>query len=233
MLLSAIEKSYTLLTTLDKNLYEIVFITLKITVFSIIIASCFSIPLAIAIDLMSSKSRRILIAILNSLLAIPTVVIGLTVYMFISRSGPLGQYNLLFTPMAIIIGQIILAIPIITTIILAGFTKTDRLLHETLITLGANKFDLMKALFHENKPLILSAILAGFGRVIAEVGISMMLGGNIRGYTRTITTAIAFETGKGEFAMGISLGIILILLAVLINFTVYLTFKNEYILRDA
>lgn len=232
MILAAMEKSIILLFTFDKELYEIVFATLKITTIAIIIAGCLSIPISISIDLLQERIRRILMAIFNSLLAIPTVVIGLFVYLLISKSGPLGSYNLLFTPTAIIIGQILLAIPIIVSIILAGLTKSDKLLHETLITLGAKKLDIMWSLFVENRALILSAILAGFGRVIAEIGVAMMLGGNIRGYTRTITTAIALETGKGEFALALSLGFILIFFAVLINFAVYFTFKKEYILRE-
>ena len=232
MLLSAIHQSINLLIGFDKELYSIIFITLKISIAAIIIAICISIPLAISIDLMKSKFKRVIIAILNSLLAIPTVVIGLFVYMTISNSGPFGTYNLLYTPWAIVIGQTILAIPIVTTMVLAGLTRTDKILHETLITLGAGRLEIIKALFWENKPLILAAVLAGFGRVVAEIGISMMLGGNIRWYTRTITTAIALETGKGDFALAIALGFILIFFAVIINLSVYLTCKKDYILKE-
>ncbi|OHD26027.1 MAG: ABC transporter permease, partial [Spirochaetes bacterium GWC1_27_15] len=192
----SIYKAFELLFTLDKEIYFIIFTSLNITFFSTIFASIMSIPLAFIIDISKPRFKKISIAILNSFMALPTVVIGLFVYAFISRSGPLGFMGLLFTPFGIIIGQTILAIPIIASMILAGFSKIDLRLYETLITLGAKKFDLLKAIIFETKTLILSAILGGFGRIIGEVGISMMLGGNIKWYTRTITTAIALETSK-------------------------------------
>lgn len=233
MLIKTTGEALNLLLTLDKEVYSIILVSLKITLLSTLLSSIISIPLAFSIDLMNIKIKKLLTAIFNSLLAVPTVVIGLFVYMLISQSGPFGQYNILFTPTAIVIGQTILAIPIITSMILAGLSKTDLLLHETLITLGASKMEMIKTLAFEQKTLILSAVLAGFGRVIAEVGISMMLGGNIRWFTRTITTAIALETGKGEFALGLALGFVLITIAITINFLAHYTFKSEKVLRAA
>lgn len=232
MLLNIISESFKLLVSFDKELYDIIFFTLEITVISTIIASCISIPLAIAIDFMNIKLKRVLVALLNSMLALPTVVIGLFVYMVISQSGPVGSLNLLFTPYAMIIGQTILAIPIITSFTLAGFSKTDLLLHETMITLGATKIDMVKTLIYEHKSLMLSSVLGGFGRVISEVGIAMMLGGNIRWFTRTMTTAIALETSKGDYALGLALGLILMAIAIIINFAVHFTLKGESILRS-
>ncbi len=230
MFIESIKKAFELLFTFDNEVYSIVLTTLNITAISVVIAGCFSILLAAFIDLMNPRFKKILTAFFNSLLAIPTVIIGLFVYMFISNSGPLGDFKLLFTPAAIVIGQIILAIPIITSFILAGLSKTDLLLHETLTTLGAKKIDRIKAIVMENRILILSAVLAGFGRIVSELGISMMLGGNIRWYTRTITTAIALETGKGEFALALALGFILIFLAMFINFSAYIVLKNDNLL---
>ncbi|KKR77554.1 MAG: Binding-protein-dependent transport system inner membrane component [Candidatus Curtissbacteria bacterium GW2011_GWD1_40_8] len=223
----SIYKAFELLFTLDKEIYFIIFTSLNITFFSTIFASIMSIPLAFIIDISKPRFKKISIAILNSFMALPTVVIGLFVYAFISRSGPLGFMGLLFTPFGIIIGQTILAIPIIASMILAGFSKIDLRLYETLITLGAKKFDLLKAIIFETKTLILSAILGGFGRIIGEVGISMMLGGNIKWYTRTITTAIALETSKGEFYYALALGIILIIIAFGINLSAHLIIKSK------
>ncbi|MEW5820016.1 MAG: ABC transporter permease [Cyanobacteriota bacterium] len=233
MLQKTIMESFYLLFSFDNELSIIVFTTLKIVLASILIASLISVPLAISISFMKETPKKFLTAIFNSLLAVPTVVIGLFVYMLISNAGPFGEYKLLFTPFAIVIGQTILAIPIITSFILAGFSKTDILMQETIKTLGAGTIEMVKTIAVEHKALILSSILAGFGRVIAEVGISMMLGGNIRFYTRTITTAIALETGKGEFALGLALGIILITIAILVNFFAHYSIKNSSNLRAA
>lgn len=233
MLKEILFEALKLLFSFDHELYVIVFTTFKVVLCSTILAGFISIPLALVISLLNFRLKKFLIAFFNSLLAVPTVVIGLFVYVIISNTGPLGQCQLLFTPYAIIIGQTILAVPIITSFILAGFSKTDKLLFETIITMGANKFDMLITLIVEHKALIVSSVLAGFGRVIAEVGISMMLGGNIKGFTRTITTAIALETTKGEFALGLSLGLLLIIIAIIVNFVIHYLIRNDYILRPS
>ena len=160
-------------------------------------------------------------------MALPTVVIGLLVYTMLSNNGILGNSRILFTPLAIIIGQSILAFPLIASMVYAGLSKLDSRFFETLKTLGANQRNIFKATIKEAKFIILSAILAGFGRVIGEVGVSMMLGGNIRFYTRTITTAIALETSKGAFELGLTLGLILMIIALSINFILHLWVKND------
>jgi tungstate transport system permease protein len=231
MLLDILTESVKLLFSFDKELYFIIYTTLKVTIVSTFVSAIISIPLAIFIDLTKPEFKKLMTALFNSMLSMPTVVIGLFVYMLFSNAGPMGFCKLLFTPTAIIIGQTILAIPIITSLLLAGFSKTDVLLQETLITLGASKIEMVKALALEHKALILFSILGGFGRVISEVGVAMMLGGNIKWYTRTMTTAIALETGKGEFALGLALGIILLIIAVFINFFAHFILKTEAILR--
>jgi len=185
------------------------------------------VPLAFIIDFSNYKIKKFLIAFINSLTSLPTVVIGLIVYSFISRKGILGFTGLLFTPGAIVIGQTILAIPIITSTIVAGFSKIDSKLYETLKTLGADKRQIFLGIISETKILIVAALLFGFGRIIGEVGVSMMLGGNIKRYTRTMTTAIALETSKGEFEFALALGIILLLIALSINFIIHLFLKRE------
>jgi tungstate transport system permease protein len=199
--------------------------SLEVSIAAIIIAGLIGVPLAAAIALMPAGLKKIISAVLNSLLAVPTVAIALLVYLFICRLGPFGGYNLLFTPWAIVIGQTILAIPIIATIMLTGLNKTEPLFYETLFTLGANKFNILQALIKENIPLIVAAMLLGFSRVVSEIGIAMMLGGNIRWYTRTITTALALETSRGEFYLAIALGLILVVIAILVNFCAALVRK--------
>jgi tungstate transport system permease protein len=149
------------------------------------------------------------------------------VYSFISRAGPLGFLGLLFTPAAINIGQIILCFPLITSMVYSALSRLDRRLPETLITLGARPSEVFRMTIWEGRIAILSALLSGFGRVVGEVGVAMMLGGNIRWYTRTLTTAIALETSKGDFELGLALGIILMAIAFLVNFTLHGVIKHE------
>jgi tungstate transport system permease protein len=150
-------------------------------------------------------------------MALPTVVVGLLLFGLLSRQGPLGSWGLLFTPVAMILGQLVLATPIVANLVLAAVAGADKRILPTLITLGASPFQASIQLLKELRFGIMAAIIAGFGRVIAEVGVAMMLGGNIRGLTRTMTTAIALETSKGEFAFGLALGIILLAVALLVN----------------
>lgn len=216
-----------LILSFDKELYFIVYTSLFVTFFSTLLSSLIGIPLAYLIDMNKFKLKKTVISILNSLVALPTVVVGLLVYSFLSRRGIFGAAGLLFTPAAIIIGQTILGIPIITSIIIAGFSRIDSRLYETLKTLGANRFQMFIGILKETKTIVLSAVLSGFGRIIGEVGVSMMLGGNIRLYTRTLTTSIALETSKGEFDFALSMGIILLTLALLFNFFAYLFIREE------
>jgi tungstate transport system permease protein len=155
--------------------------------------------------------------LLNSLMAMPTVVIGLLVYGFLSRQGPLGSFGLLFTPKAMIMGQAILATPVIANYTLSAIRGADERILPTARTLGASNLQSMILLAREVRFGLVAAIIAGFGRVVSEVGIAMMLGGNIRMYTRTMTTAIALETSKGEFAFGLALGLVLIVISLAVN----------------
>ena len=160
---------------------------------------------------------RIIITILNTLLSLPTVVIGLFVYAFISRRAVFGPLDLLYTQKAIIIGQIILIIPIITAFTIAAISRIDDRYRKTAMTLGANKIQTALVIFKEARFGIIAAIIAAFGRVISEVGISMMLGGNIKGFTRTMTTAMALEYDKGSFTLAIALGLVLMALSFSMN----------------
>ncbi len=212
-----LSKALSLIFTADREVIFISMTSLSMALTSTVIST---IPALLLGTILSSKNfhgKSIIIIILNSLMAMPTVVIGLIIYSLISRSGPLGNLGLLFTPWAIIIGQSVLSFPIIASLVYSALVRTSIELPETLDTLGASGVRKLYMIFRESKTAVLSAILSGFGRVIGEVGVSMMLGGNIRWFTRTITTTIALETSKGEFELALALGIILISISFTVN----------------
>ncbi|UCD85850.1 MAG: ABC transporter permease [Deltaproteobacteria bacterium] len=216
-ILEGLGNALKMIVSLDSEMAEIVFVSVKISTISIILATLAGVPLGFYVAIRDFWGKRAAITILNTLMALPTVVIGLLIYSFISRRGPLGVLGLLYTPWAMIIGQTILAFPIVAALSLSATQGIDKRVEKTALTLGANNLQTALFILMEGKFALFSAIIAGFGRVFAEVGVSMMLGGNIRGFTRNITTAIAFETGKGEFALGIALGMILLTVAFSIN----------------
>ncbi|MCW8859034.1 MAG: ABC transporter permease [Deltaproteobacteria bacterium] len=206
-----------LIFQLDPEVQAAVWTSLYTSSTAIVFAGLIGIPSGLWLGLSNFRGRRVLITLLNTLMALPTVVVGLLLFGLLSRQGPLGSWGLLFTPVAMILGQLVLATPIVANLVLAAVAGADKRILPTLITLGASPFQASIQLLKELRFGIMAAIIAGFGRVIAEVGVAMMLGGNIRGLTRTMTTAIALETSKGEFAFGLALGIILLAVALLVN----------------
>jgi len=206
-----------LIFSLDTEVLSIVWVSLKVSGISTFFASLMGVPLGFLIAYGSFKGKRILIICLNTMLALPTVVIGLFVYSFISRRSILGSLDLLYTQKAIVIGQIILILPIVATLTIAAISRIDERYRKTAMTLGANRRQTACVIFREARFGIFAAVIAAFGRVIAEVGISMMLGGNAKGFTRTMTTAMALEYDKGEFILAVALGIILLVLSFGIN----------------
>ncbi|MBU3981696.1 MAG: ABC transporter permease [Proteobacteria bacterium] len=206
-----------LIASLDSEVFSIVWVSLKVSGISTLLASLMGAPLGFLIAYGSFKGKRILIVCLNTMLAFPTVVIGLFVYSFISRRGIFGPFDLLYTQKAIVIGQFILILPIIATLTIAAISRIDERYRKTAMTLGANRLQTACVIFREARFGIVAAVIAAFGRVIAEVGISMMLGGNAKGFTRTMTTAMAMEYDKGEFILAVALGIILLVLSFGIN----------------
>lgn len=211
----------------DREVYLIVFTSLRLSLFSTVITAALTVPLGILLKFASFPFKRVIVAVLNALMALPTVVVGLFVYSLLSRSGPFGFLNMLFTPAAIIAGQVVLSFPIILSLVHSGLSKLDDRFQETLVTLGAKKRHMIRASVIEGRVPIISALLAGFGRVLGEVGVSMMLGGNIRYYTRTMTTSIALETSKGEFEKGLALGIFLMILALAINGILHYAVRHD------
>ncbi|MCP3665143.1 MAG: ABC transporter permease [Gammaproteobacteria bacterium] len=206
-----------LLITGDPELWSIVGISFSVSLNAILIAAPFALLTAFALAYLRFPGRRLLISLFHTALAIPAVVIGLTLYLLLSRAGPLGDFRLLFTQEAMIIGQILLSFPILVAMGHATLQAGDRRGWETAITLGAKPWRAMLTLIYETRFGLMAALVAGFGRIIAEVGSSMMVGGNILNYTRNIPTAIALETSKGLFAQGIALGLVLLLMALALN----------------
>jgi tungstate transport system permease protein len=206
-----------LIISLDRELLEIISVSLNVSFFSTIIAALLGIPVGLHIAMKDFYFKRFLITCLNTLLALPTVVIALLVYTFISRKGLFGSFELLYTQKAIIIGQIILIFPILTTYTISAVSRIEERYRKTSFTLGANMFQAAIMVMREARFALLAAVIIAFGRVIAEVGISMMLGGNAKGFTRTMTTAMALEYDKGEFVLSIALGVVLLLISFAVN----------------
>ena len=212
-LLTALE----LIINFDREVRITAWVSLYTSSCAIVIAALLGVPTGLWLGLNRFRGRQILLALLNTLMALPTVVVGLLLFGLLSRQGPLGPLGLLFTPLAMIVGQTVLATPIVANLVLAAVTGADQRIINTALTLGASRFQAAIQLLREIRFGVMAAVIAGFGRVIAEVGVAMMLGGNIRNSTRTMTTAIALETSKGEFAFGLALGLLLLSVALLVN----------------
>lgn len=206
-----------LIRELDPQLVQVVKVSLTVSFTSTVITSCIAVPLGFVIAFSEFSAKRAVITLFNTLLALPTVVIGLFVYSFISRQGILGFMGLLYTKKAIVIGQVILITPVIATFTISAVSRIDERYRRTALTMGATWIQSALAVFMEARFAVMAAVVAGFGRVISEIGVSMMLGGNARGYTRTMTTAMALEYDKGEFVLAVALGIILLSISLGMN----------------
>jgi len=205
-----------LIVTLNPELWEIVALSLYISLTATILAALISIPIAGLIHFREFHGKRTLIVVIQTLYSVPTVVVGLVIYLMISRSGPLGFLGLLFNPGGMILGQMVLIIPIIMGLVITALGGVGRDIRDMLVSLGATEFQSIWEIIKEARFAILSAVVLGFGRAISEVGVAMMIGGNIRGATRVLTTSIALETGMGNFGLSIALGIILLGIALIV-----------------
>ncbi len=201
----------------DAELWQIVFLSLGCTLVACLGASVVGIPLAFSLTNFSFPGKRFVVLVLNTLQSVPTTVIGLLLYLFISRRGIFGEYGLLYSPKAIALGQFFLILPLITMFVLAALSRLDYRYRQTALTLGASGFQAAVAVIREGRFAIVAALCAAFGRGIAEVGIAMMVGGNIKGYTRTMTTAMALEYDKGEFTLALALGVVLLMVSFSLN----------------
>ncbi len=221
-------KAFTLLTSGNAQTFSAIWVTLRVSTLSIAGSLLVGIPLGFLLGYRSFPGKRGIRLVVGTLLSFPTVVIGLLVYAMVSRQGPLGDFGLLFTLPGIALGQIILGLPIIIALTASAVEHIDERLRHTLLTLGAHKGQVMLSTLWEARFAILAAAVTAYGRIVSEVGISMMVGGNIKWHTRTITTAIALETNKGQFGMGIALGLVLLGIAFAVNlFLHFLRQKTE------
>ena len=207
-----------LVFSFDEGIYAVVWVSLRLALLATLIASVIIIPVGVIVAVNSFYGKQFLLQCLNTLMAMPTVMIGLVFYGLLSRRGVLGEYGLLYTETAVILGEICLIMPIILNMTIVAIQSADGRLVTTLKSLGATQTQLILPLLRERQGVILAAVVTGFGRAIGEVGAAMMLGGNIQGSTRTMTTAIALETSKGEFELGLALGIVLLVIAFMVNF---------------
>lgn len=211
------QQAFALVVSGDTALWTIIWVSVKVSLTALLIATPLALIIAFILAFTRFIGRRLIISSFNVLLAFPSVVVGLIVYLLLARHGLLGDLQLLFTQSAMVIGQVFLCIPILVAMGHAALQAADRRAWETAITLGAPPWRAMLTLMYEVRFALIATVIAGFSRIISEVGSAMMVGGNILGYTRNITTAIALETSKGEFAQGVALGIILLAIALLLN----------------
>lgn len=206
-----------LIITLNPEVMEIAMRTLMISLTATLLASLVAIPLGWWIHFHEFSGKRIIVNIIQTLYAVPTVLVGLFVYLLISSSGPFGMLGLLFTPGGMIIAQMLLVIPMMIGLTITAFSNVDKTVVDTITSLGATGYQSMVAIVKEVRFAVFAAIILGFGRAISEVGAAMMIGGNIRGYTRVLTTSIALETSMGNLPLSIALGLILLAIALVIT----------------
>lgn len=216
-ILDALRTAWHLVVTLDPNVVEYAGRSLGIATLSTLIAGLVGIPLAVAIAENHFRGKRLVVTILNTLLALPTVVVGLVVYMLICHKGPLGHLDLLLTVPGIIIGEVLLILPIVVALCVAAVSRTDRDVRRTAMALGASPRQAQWTVVRESRFGVLAAVIAAFGRVVSEVGVATILGGNIDRFTRTMTTAIVVSIDKAEFALALALGIVLLSISLSIN----------------
>ena len=212
-----LSQAFWMVVTLDADLVEITGRSLQVTLTALLIAALIALPLGAYLAIMRFRFRRFTIAILNALMGLPPVVVGLLVYILLSRSGPFGVFGLLFTPTAMIIAQVIIIVPLIASITHQTIRELWGEYHDLLISLNVTRWQKITTLIWDGRRALLTACLAGFGRGIGEVGAIMIVGGNIDHATRVLTTAIALETGKGDFGLALGLGFVLITLAISVN----------------
>ena len=219
--------AFWLVITGDPDLVEISLRSLQVSLSALVIACAIAIPLGTVLAIRRFRYRRLTISLLNSLMGLPPVVVGLIVYILLSRSGPFGVLGLLFTPTAMIIAQVIIITPLIASITHQAMRELWAEYHDLLISLNTSSRQRIRTLIWDGRRNLLTAALAGFGRAIGEVGAIMIVGGNIDNATRVLTTAIALETGKGDFALALALGFVLIALAILINIGIHWLSRTE------
>jgi len=221
-ILIGFKKAFYLILNLDTELLSIIFLSLRVSGIALLIATATGLSLGAFVGLKRFPLRGIIISLMNTFMGLPPVVVGLFLYLILSRSGPFGFMGLLYTPSAMVIAQSILAFPIVASLSHSAIVNVEPIIKQASMTLGATPLQVTLSIIREARYGIMSGVIAAFGRVIAEVGAILIVGGNIAGYTRVMTTTIALETDKGNFELAIALGIILLALSLFVNVVLHL-----------
>jgi len=220
-IIEGFRKAFFLILNLDPELLKIIFLSLKVSGFALVISTVIGLSLSTLLSFRKIPLRGMIISLMNTFMGLPPVVVGLFVYLVLSRSGPLGFMGLLYTPSAMVTAQTILAFPIVASLCHSAIISVDPIIKQSSMTLGATPLQMTVTIMREARYGIMSGIIAALGRVMAEVGAILIVGGNIAGYTRVMTTTIALETDKGNFELALALGIILLTLSLIINIILY------------
>jgi tungstate transport system permease protein len=226
LIIEGFQRAFSLLVHLDPELLGIIYLSIKVSGLALCIAAVSGIPLGAVIGLRRFFGKGLVVSILNTFMGLPPVVVGLFLYLILSRSGPLGFMGLLYSPTAMIMAQTILALPIIIALSLAAVTSVDETVKQSARALGATSGQISILVINEARYSIMAAVIAAFGRVIAEVGAVLIVGGNIAGLTRVMTTTIALETDKGDFELALALGIVLLAISLIANAGLHLIQKK-------
>jgi tungstate transport system permease protein len=225
-LISGLTKAFSLILHLNPELFGIIFLSLKVSGLALVMATLFGLPTGAILGLSRFRGKSASVSVMNTLMGLPPVVVGLFVYLLLSRRGPLGFMGLLYSPPAMILAQTILSFPIVASLCHSAIVNIDPIIRQATTTLGATPGQVTIAIIREARYGIMSAVIAAFGRVMAEVGAILIVGGNIAGYTRVMTTTIALETDKGNFELAVALGIILLSISFVINVLLHVIQKK-------
>jgi tungstate transport system permease protein len=225
-ILDGFKQAFTLILHLDAELLGIILLSIKVSGGALIVATMLGLPVGAFLGLKRFPLKGFIVTILNTFMGLPPVVVGLFIYLLLSRSGPLGFMSLLYTTSAMIAAQTVLAFPIVAAISHSAIAGVDPIIRQTAMTLGATPYQVSLTVIKEARYGIMSGVMAAFGRVMAEVGAILIVGGNIAGYTRVMTTTIALETDKGNFELALALGIILLTISLIINVALHMIQKK-------
>lgn len=226
LIIEGFKKAFLLIFDLNPELLGIIFLSLKVSGLALLIATALGLPIGALMGLKRFPLRGIVVSLVNTFMGLPPVVVGLFLYLILSRSGPFGFMGLLYTPSAMVIAQTILAFPIVIALSNSAIVGVDPIIKQASMTLGATPSQVTITIIKEARYGIMSGVIAAFGRVMAEVGAILIVGGNIAGYTRVMTTTIALETDKGNFELALALGIILLTISLAINLVLHLVQKK-------
>jgi tungstate transport system permease protein len=224
-LIDGFASAFRLIITLNPELWQIIALSLQVSGAALVLATGLALPLGACLALRRVPFRGLILTLLNTGMGLPPVVVGLFLYLLLSRSGPLGFLGLLYTPGAMIAAQMVLAVPIVASLSHAAIVNVDPVVRQAALTLGATPFQETQAVIKEARYAIMAGVMAGFGRVMAEVGAILIVGGNIAGYTRVMTTTIALETDKGNFELALALGFVLLAISLVVTLALRLIQK--------